>query len=89
MSLWEHAPKAISAVNLGFATDFNISGYKLYIEETGKILISNQVKFDENLYPYRNRDMVSQHLHDITIKSLLNKRADELLTGCYGQGGPV
>ncbi len=63
-----HAPKAVEAVNLGFATDCNTSGYKFYIEETGKILISNQVKFDENSFysSYRNHNMVSQHLHDIT-----------------------
>jgi hypothetical protein len=55
-----HAPNVVEAVNLSFATDCNTSGYKLYIEETGKILISNRVKFDENLYPYRNRDIVLQ-----------------------------
>ncbi len=52
----------MEGVNLGVATDVNISGYKLLIEETGKILFLNQVRFDdENLYPYRNRNMVSQH----------------------------
>ena len=49
-----HAPKAVEAINLGFALDSNTSGYKLLIEGTGKVLISNQVRFDENLYPYRN-----------------------------------
>ncbi len=55
-------------MNGGIATDCNrdTSVYKLYIEKTGKILISNQAQFDENLYPYRNRDMVLQHLHDMT-----------------------
>jgi hypothetical protein len=62
-----HTSKAVKAVNLGFVTDCNTSGYKLYIEETGKILISNQVRFNENLYPYRNCDMVSQHLNDIAV----------------------
>ncbi len=28
-----HSPKAVEAVNLGFATDCNTSGNKLYIEE--------------------------------------------------------
>jgi hypothetical protein len=37
------APKAVEGVNLGLATDCNTSGYKVLIEETGKILISNQV----------------------------------------------
>jgi hypothetical protein len=43
--------KAVEAVNLGFATDCNGSGYNSFIKETGKLLISNQVKFGENLYP--------------------------------------
>ena len=43
------APKAVEALNMGFATDYNTSGYKLLIEETGKILISNQVRSDETL----------------------------------------
>ncbi len=59
-----HAPKAVEAVNLGFASDCNTSGYKLYIEGTGKIQISNQVRFDEYLYPYWNSEMVSQHLNE-------------------------
>jgi hypothetical protein len=71
-----HAPKAVEVVNLGFATDCNTRGYNgqynLYNEETGKILILNQVKFHENLYPYRNRYMVSQHLHDITAVDVMS-----------------
>jgi hypothetical protein len=70
-----HAPKAVEAVNLGFATDCNTSEYKLYIEETGKILISNQgyqVKFDENLYPSQNSYIVSQYLHDITVVDVMS-----------------
>ncbi len=59
-------------MNLGFATDCTTSGYTLYNEVTGNILISNQVKFDENLYPYRNSDMVWQHLHDITVVDVMS-----------------
>ena len=59
------APKAVEAVNLDLATDCNTSGYKLLIEETGKILISNQVLFDETLFPYRNKKMVDVHLTNI------------------------
>ena len=65
-------PKAVEAVNLGFTTDCITRGYKLYIEETGKILVSNQVKFDENLFSYRNRNMVLQHLHDITVVDVMS-----------------
>jgi hypothetical protein len=67
-----HAPKAVEAVNLGFVTDCNSSGYKLYIEETGSILISKQVRSDENLYPDRNCDMVSHHLYDITVVHVIS-----------------
>ncbi len=45
-----HAPKAVEAINLGSATDRNTSGYKILIEGTGKVIITNQAKFDENLY---------------------------------------
>ena len=55
----------MEAVNLGLATDCNTSGYKLLIEETGKILISNQVIFDEPWFPYRNKEMVDELLINI------------------------
>ncbi len=67
-----HVPKAVEAVNLGFATDCNTRGYKLFIEETGRILISNQVKFDESLYPSRNCDMVLQHFYEITEMDMMS-----------------
>jgi hypothetical protein len=74
-----HAPKAVEAMSLGFANDCNTSGYKLYIEGTGKVLISNQVKFNENLYPYQNSEMVSQHLNDITVVDVMSLQ--EIMTG--------
>ncbi len=37
----------------------------MLLMEGGKILMSNQVRFDENLYPYRNHIMVEQNLIDI------------------------
>jgi hypothetical protein len=49
------APRALEVLNLGMATDCNISGYKLLIEETGKILISNQVRFDETFFLLRDQ----------------------------------
>ncbi len=60
-----HALKAVEAINLGFTTDSNTSEYKLLIEGTNKMVILNQVKFDENLYLYRNHNMVKQNLSDI------------------------
>jgi hypothetical protein len=52
-------------INLGFTTDCNTRGFKLLIEETKKILILNQMEFDENLYQYRNHSMIEQNLSDI------------------------
>ncbi len=49
------------------ATDCNTSGYKLLIVETGKILISNQVRFDETFFPRRNQQMIHDHLSNITV----------------------
>jgi hypothetical protein len=66
------APKAVEGVNLGLATDCKTSGYKVLIEETGKILISNQVRFDETLFPYRNKKMVDAHLINITELGMLD-----------------
>ena len=44
------APRAVEVINLGLATDCNTSGYKLLVEETGKALISNEVRFDESFF---------------------------------------
>ena len=60
------APRALEVINLGLATECNTSGYKLLIKETGKILISNQVRFDETFFPTRNRQMIDYHLTNIT-----------------------
>ncbi len=62
----------MEAVNLGLATDCNTSGYKLLIEETDKILISNQVRVDETLFPYSNKKMVDAHLINIAELGMLD-----------------
>jgi hypothetical protein len=77
-----HAPKAVEEVNLGFATDCNTSGFKLYIEETGEILISNQVnslRTDNTvtLIGTATRPTVSQHLHDITVVDVMSLNTGE------------
>ncbi len=43
----KHIPRAVEAINLGFATDHIISGYKLYILLTRKLVISNEALLDE------------------------------------------
>jgi hypothetical protein len=81
-----HAPKAAETITLGFTTDFNTSGYKLLIESTGKTLVSNQVRFDENLYPYWNCSMAEQNLSDIAelivrLSSILSLGKTENMIG--------
>jgi hypothetical protein len=51
----------VEAINLCFATDHNISGYKLYIPSTRKVMISNQVQFDELHFPYRKQSVINQN----------------------------
>ena len=68
----KHVPRAIEAINLGFATDLSTSGYKLFIPETGKILVSNQVKFDERFFPYRKQKVLDQDKQD-EITNILHR----------------
>ena len=59
------APRAVEVIFLGLATDCNTSGYKLLVEETGKTLISNEARFDEGLFPRRNRQMIVDPLTNL------------------------
>ena len=59
------ALRALEVISLGLVTNCNTSGYKLLVEETGKILISNQVRFDETFFPRRNKQMIHDHLTNI------------------------
>jgi hypothetical protein len=45
-------PRAVEAINLGFATDHNMSAYKFYVPSTRKIMLCNQARFDELFFPY-------------------------------------
>ena len=58
-------PAAVEVINLGLATDCNTSGYKLLVEETGKVLISNEVRFNESFFPRRSRQMIDDHLTNL------------------------
>ena len=60
------APRAVEVINLGLAIDCNTSGYKLLAEETGKVLISSEVRFNEPFPQRRNRQMIDDHLTNIT-----------------------
>jgi hypothetical protein len=58
----KHTPRAVEAIHLGFASDCNMSAYKFYIPLSGKCIISNQARFDEESFPYRNQDMIKGKL---------------------------
>ncbi len=68
---------SVEAINLGFATDqdCNTSGYKFLIEGTGKIItgISNQGRFDEDFYTYRNSNMIKYHINEIAEVDILTR----------------
>lgn len=49
-------PKAQSAINLGLVP--GTKGYKLYVPETGAVILSRDVAFDESSFPYRVEDQV-------------------------------
>ena len=57
----KHIPRAVEA---GFATDHNISGYKLYIPSSRNIVISNEVRFDELRLPYHKQAIIDQNNED-------------------------
>ena len=72
----KHTPRAVEAIHLGFASDRNMSAYKFYIPSTGQLMYSNQAKFDEDFFPYRNKDMIEGQLADdlnVDILSQLQK----------------
>ncbi len=45
--------------------------YKLLVEAKGKVVITNQVKFDESLYQYLNRVMIGKHIDDLIEVDIL------------------
>jgi hypothetical protein len=60
----KHVPRAVEAINLGFATDHNMSAYKFYVPSTRKIMLCNQAKFDELFFPYRTREILERDKDD-------------------------
>jgi hypothetical protein len=52
------APRAVEAIDIGFATYLNTSEYKIFIPSTGQVLTSNQLVFDESFSPYRKEKLV-------------------------------
>ncbi len=48
----KHIARAVEAVNLRFTTDLNTSAYKVYVPSNRKVMTSNQVQFNEMLFPH-------------------------------------
>ena len=72
----KHTPHTVKVINLGFASDNNTSGYKLYNPTNQTNQISNQVKFDELIYPYRKAEMIGQQNDDCGIDILYQSPSD-------------
>ena len=45
------ADRAAEGINLGLAIDQNTSGYKIYFPKERTFKITNQVRFDESIFP--------------------------------------
>jgi hypothetical protein len=52
----KHTPRAEEAIYVGFA--INTSAWSLYVQERKEFVTTNQVKFSEHEFPFRNRKMV-------------------------------
>jgi len=64
------SPRAVEGINLGFATESNTSGYAIFIPESRKIIITNNVRFDETTFPYRKQSMVDKYTADASGESV-------------------
>ncbi len=52
----------MEVIHIGFASDCNMREYKYCIPSTGKCIVSNQARFNEESFPYRNQDMISRKM---------------------------
>ncbi len=56
-----------------------MSAYKFYIPSTGQLINSNQAKFDEDVFPYCNQEMIEGKLAEdnhVDILSQLKKNVN-------------
>ena len=60
----KHVARAFEAIYLGFATDHNMSAYKFFIPEGRKLMLCNQARFDELLFPFRKQSIIEQDKDD-------------------------
>ena len=74
----KHAPRAVEAIHLGFASDMNMSSYKFWIPSTGQIMCTNQARFDEELFPYRNKEMIDGRISEDNEVEILSQVQNEV-----------
>jgi hypothetical protein len=60
----KHTPRAEEAIYVGFAINTSVWSFNHDVPERKKIMTTNQVKFSEHEFPFRNRKMVEKHLID-------------------------
>jgi hypothetical protein len=57
-------------IHMGFSSDDNTSGWKLYDPVKNKFYISNQVRFNEQVFPMRSEEAIAQHA-DSSLSDIL------------------
>ncbi len=70
----KHMPRAEEAIYVGFA--INTSAWSIYVPKRKKIVTTNQVKFSEREFPFRQRSMVEKHLIDNSTDMLFQHPSD-------------
>ena len=63
----KHSARGRQMIYVGLASDSNTSGWQLYDPANGKMIISNQVRFDERSFPYRKPEMLDRHAQDSLV----------------------
>jgi hypothetical protein len=72
----KYATRAFEGIKLRFATDSNTSAYVIYVPESRKVYIANQVRFDETLFPFWKQSAVDENAANIADGSSDNLGED-------------
>ena len=72
----KHAPRAVEAIHLGFASD--MSCHKFWVLSTSQLVHINQAKYDEDLSPYRNKEMIEGRLAEDSDMDILSQEIPEV-----------
>ena len=68
--LGKHTARGQAMIHMGFSSDDNTSGWKLYDPVKNKFYISNQVRFNEQVFPMRSEEAIAQHA-DSSLSDIL------------------